>query len=65
MTSQTQQARATAATDWAPRVKWLCLAGLVVLLAALPYLVSSFVVNMATQALIFGLFALSINILAG
>ena len=65
MTAHEPHAQARSAGDWAPRVKWLCLAGLVVLLAALPYLVSSFTVNMATQALIFGLFALSINILAG
>jgi branched-chain amino acid transport system permease protein len=71
MTMRAQEDRAgtrprdATAADWAPRVKWGCLAGLVVLLVALPYLVSSFAVNMATQALIFGLFALSINILAG
>ena len=65
MSARTEKARAGAATDWAPRAKWIALAGLIVLLAALPYLVSSFAVNMATQALIFGLFALSINILAG
>jgi branched-chain amino acid transport system permease protein len=66
MSAQAQETRtASTASDWAPRAKWIALAGLVVLLVALPYLVSSFVVNMATQALIFGLFALSINILAG
>jgi branched-chain amino acid transport system permease protein len=54
-----------AATGWAPRARWIALGAAVVLLAALPYLVSSFTVNLATQALIFGLFALSINVLAG
>jgi branched-chain amino acid transport system permease protein len=49
----------------APRARWIALGVVVALLAALPYLVSSFAVNLATQALIFGLFALSINVLAG
>lgn len=50
---------------WLARSKWIVLALLVVLLVVLPYAVSSFWVGLATQALIFGLFALSINILAG
>jgi branched-chain amino acid transport system permease protein len=54
-----------AVSGWAGRARWIALAIAVVLLAALPYLVSSFTVNLATQALIFGLFALSINVLAG
>jgi branched-chain amino acid transport system permease protein len=53
------------ASGWAPRARWIALGAAVVLLAALPYIVSSFTVNLATQALIFGLFALSINVLAG
>jgi branched-chain amino acid transport system permease protein len=53
------------ASGWAPRARWIALAVAVVLLAAWPYLVSSFAVNLATQGLIFGLFALSINLLAG
>jgi branched-chain amino acid transport system permease protein len=53
------------ASGWAPRARWIALAAAVVLLAALPYIVSSFTVKLATQALIFGLFALSINVLAG
>ena len=53
------------ASGWAPRARWIALAAAVVLLAWWPYLVSSFAVNLATQGLIFGLFALSINILAG
>jgi branched-chain amino acid transport system permease protein len=47
------------------RVKWPALAALVGLLVALPYLVSSFWISMATQALYLGLFALSINLIAG
>ena len=57
--------RAAAPTGWAPRARWVALGAVVVVLAALPYLVTSFTVNLATQALIFGLFALSINVLAG
>jgi branched-chain amino acid transport system permease protein len=53
------------AQGWAPRARWIALGAAVVLLVALPYLVSSFAVNLATQALVFGLFALSINLLAG
>jgi branched-chain amino acid transport system permease protein len=53
------------AAGWAPRARWLALGLALVVLVALPYLVTSFSVNLATQALIFGLFALSINLLAG
>jgi branched-chain amino acid transport system permease protein len=53
------------APPWLGRVKWLVLAGIVVLALAWPYLVSSFYVGMGTQALFYGLFALSINLLAG
>jgi branched-chain amino acid transport system permease protein len=48
-----------------PRLRWAALAALVGLLVALPYLLSSFWIDMATQALYLGLFALSINLLAG
>lgn len=49
----------------ASKLKWAFL-GLAILLAALlPYGVSSFYVGLATQALFFGLFALSINLLSG
>jgi branched-chain amino acid transport system permease protein len=47
------------------RGKWAALAAIVGLLVALPYLVNSFWISMATQALYLGLFALSINLLAG
>jgi branched-chain amino acid transport system permease protein len=47
------------------RGKWAALAALVGLLIALPYVVNSFWISMATQALYLGLFALSINLLAG
>jgi branched-chain amino acid transport system permease protein len=50
---------------WAPRLKWAALAAAVVVAIALPYGVTSFWVNIATQALIFGLFALSINVISG
>jgi branched-chain amino acid transport system permease protein len=50
---------------WAPRLKWVALAAAVVVAIALPYGVTSFWVNIATQALIFGLFALSINVISG
>jgi len=50
---------------WAPRLKWAALAAAVFVAVALPYGVSSFWVNIATQALIFGLFALSINVISG
>jgi branched-chain amino acid transport system permease protein len=53
------------AAGWAPRLKWLVLLAAVVVALALPYGVTSFWVNIATQALIFGLFALSINIISG
>ncbi|MGH2735530.1 MAG: branched-chain amino acid ABC transporter permease, partial [Actinomycetota bacterium] len=46
-------------------LRWLALAILVGLLAGLPFLVDSFYVNLATQALYLGLFALSINLIAG
>ncbi|MDQ4057866.1 MAG: branched-chain amino acid ABC transporter permease [Actinomycetota bacterium] len=46
-------------------VKWASLAAVAGLTIALPYVVSSFYVNMATQMLFFGLFALSINLIAG
>lgn len=47
------------------RLKWLVLVVVAGLLLALPYVTDSFYVNMATQALYLGLFALSINLLAG
>jgi branched-chain amino acid transport system permease protein len=50
---------------WAPRLKWAALGAAVVVAIALPYGVTSFWVNIATQALIFGLFALSINVISG
>jgi branched-chain amino acid transport system permease protein len=53
------------APPWLGRVKWGVLAAIVVLALAWPYLVSSFYVGMGTQALFYGLFALSINLLAG
>lgn len=46
-------------------VKWASLAAVAGVAVGLPYLVSSFYVNMATQMLFFGLFALSINLIAG
>jgi branched-chain amino acid transport system permease protein len=46
-------------------VKWASLAAFAGLAIALPYVISSFYVNMATQMLFFGLFALSINLIAG
>jgi len=46
-------------------VKWASLAAVAGLTIALPYVISSFYVNMATQMLFFGLFALSINLIAG
>jgi len=53
------------AETWAPRLKWIFL-GLALLLAVLlPFATSSFYVNLATQALFFGLFALSINVISG
>jgi branched-chain amino acid transport system permease protein len=67
MTARGRQAPdgAEAGAGWAAHARWVALGVVVVVLAALPYLVSSFAVNLATQALIFGLFALSINLLAG
>jgi branched-chain amino acid transport system permease protein len=47
------------------RAKPLALAAVLALLAGLPFLVGSFFVNLATQALYLGLFALSINLIAG
>ncbi len=57
--------RGGAAGRWVPRSKWLFLILAIVVLLYWPYAVSSFYVNMATQALFFGLFALSINLIAG
>jgi branched-chain amino acid transport system permease protein len=65
MSSAVARSGSSTVAEWAPRTKWLWLAGLLLLLAALPYLVSEFATGLATQTLIFGLFALSINILAG
>ncbi|MPZ71079.1 MAG: branched-chain amino acid ABC transporter permease [Actinobacteria bacterium] len=45
--------------------KWLSLASVAAVAIALPYIVPSFFVNMATQMLFLGLFALSINLIAG
>jgi branched-chain amino acid transport system permease protein len=50
---------------WAPRLKWIFLALAVLLAVLLPFATSSFYVNLATQALFFGLFALSINVISG
>lgn len=47
------------------RAKWILLGLAAVVALALPYAVSSFWVGIATQALFFGLFALSINLLGG
>lgn len=47
------------------RSRWLALAIVGALAIALPYMVDAFYVNMATQALYLGLFALSINLIAG
>ncbi|MQA99140.1 MAG: branched-chain amino acid ABC transporter permease [Actinobacteria bacterium] len=47
------------------RGRWLALAVVGAGAVALPYMVDSFYVNMATQALYLGLFALSINLIAG
>ena len=46
-------------------IKWLSLAAGAGIAVALPYIAPSFYVNMATQMLFFGLFALSINLIAG
>ena len=61
----TSAADRSSGTAWAYRVKWLALLAAVVVALALPYLVTAFWVNIATQALIFGLFALSINLISG
>jgi branched-chain amino acid transport system permease protein len=55
----------SAVAGWAPRVRWLVLGVAALVALALPYGVSSFWVNIATQGLIFGLFALSINLISG
>jgi branched-chain amino acid transport system permease protein len=47
------------------RLRWIALALLGALLAGLPFLLDSFYVSLATQALYLGLFALSINLIAG
>jgi branched-chain amino acid transport system permease protein len=47
------------------RTRWLALAVVGALAVALPYMVGAFYVNMAAQALYLGLFALSINLIAG
>jgi branched-chain amino acid transport system permease protein len=49
----------------AARVKWTVLAIAVLAAAYLPYMLGPFYVSLATQALFFGLFALSINVIAG
>ena len=47
------------------RIRLLALAVVMAFAIALPYIVDSFYVNMATQALYLALFALSINLIAG
>jgi branched-chain amino acid transport system permease protein len=47
------------------KARWAGLAAAIFFAVALPFFVTSFWVNLGTQALIFALFALSINILAG
>lgn len=49
----------------ATHVKWIAAAVAVVILGYLPYLVGPFYISLATQALFFGLFALSINVISG
>ncbi|HZA19588.1 MAG TPA: branched-chain amino acid ABC transporter permease [Actinomycetota bacterium] len=49
----------------ATKLRAIGIAVTVGLLAALPFMVDSFLVNLATQALYLGLFALSINLIAG
>jgi branched-chain amino acid transport system permease protein len=51
--------------SWPALVKWGALAVLVVILLFLPYMVDSFFIDIASQALLFGLFALSINLVSG
>jgi branched-chain amino acid transport system permease protein len=46
-------------------VKWGAAAVAVLVLGYLPYLVGPFYISLATQALFFGLFALSINLISG
>lgn len=46
-------------------VKWIAAAVAVLVLGYLPYLVGPFYISLATQALFFGLFALSINLISG
>jgi branched-chain amino acid transport system permease protein len=48
-----------------PSLPWLALAVLVGVLLGLPFMLDSFFVDLATQALYLGLFALSINLMAG
>jgi len=50
---------------WAPRLKWIFLGVALLLALLLPFATSSFYVNLTTQALFFGLFALSINVISG
>jgi branched-chain amino acid transport system permease protein len=49
----------------ADHVKWAAAAVAVLVLGYLPYLVGPFYISLATQALFFGLFALSINLISG
>jgi branched-chain amino acid transport system permease protein len=49
----------------ATHVKWIAAAVAVLILGYLPYLVGPFYISLATQALFFGLFALSINVISG
>jgi branched-chain amino acid transport system permease protein len=49
----------------ATHVKWVAAAIAVLILGYLPYLVGPFYISLATQALFFGLFALSINLISG
>ena len=53
------------AEAWAPRLKWIFLGVALLLAVLLPFATSSFYVNLMTQALFFGLFALAINIISG
>lgn len=56
---------ADARVTWLARSKWLALLAVLVIAVAWPYITSSFYVSLATQALFYGLLALSINLLAG
>jgi branched-chain amino acid transport system permease protein len=49
----------------APQAHWALLAGGALLAVALPYLVPSFYINLVTQILFLGLFAMSIDLLGG